>query len=125
MEPVDIKFDDKGLIPAIVQDERDGRVLMMAYMSRESLEKTLETGYTHFFSRSRGKLWKKGETSGHVQRVKRVLVDCDLDCLLIEVEQIGPGACHEGYRSCFFRDVEGNVIELEAFDKEKAYSKDR
>jgi len=99
-----LKFDSNGLIPAIIQEESTGRVLMMAWMNRVSLEKTIATGKTHFWSRSRQKLWMKGETSGHVQYVKRIAFDCDGDALLIQVEQVGP-ACHEGYKSCFFRSV--------------------
>jgi phosphoribosyl-AMP cyclohydrolase len=99
-----LKFNEQGLIPAIIQEQSTGRVLMMAWMNRESLIKTIETGKTWFWSRSRKKLWMKGETSGHVQIVKNVAFDCDADTLLIQVEQIGP-ACHEGYKSCFFRSV--------------------
>lgn len=99
-----LKFDSNGLIPAIIQEESTGRVLMMAWMNRVSLEKTIATGKTHFWSRSRQKLWMKGETSGHVQQVKQIAFDCDGDTLLIQVEQVGP-ACHEGYKSCFFRTV--------------------
>jgi phosphoribosyl-AMP cyclohydrolase len=99
-----LKFNADGLIPAIVQDRTNGRVLMMAWMNRASLEKTLETGRTHFWSRSRQKFWMKGETSGHVQVVSDVAYDCDGDTLLIQVEQTG-AACHEGYRSCFFRSL--------------------
>lgn len=94
-----IKFDEKGLVPAIVQEE-NGQVLMMAYMNKESLEKTIETGYTCFFSRSRKALWKKGETSGNVQKVKEIHYDCDGDTLLVRVHQTGP-ACHTGTYSCF------------------------
>ena len=94
-----------GLIPAIIQDQNTKRVLMMAWMNRASLEKTLETGKTHFWSRSRQKFWMKGESSGHTQTVKDVSFDCDGDTLLIQVEQIG-AACHEGYQSCFFRSVQ-------------------
>jgi len=100
-----LKFDDKGLIPAIIQDQKTGRVLMMAWMNRPSLEKTIATGKTHFWSRSRQKFWMKGETSGHTQSVKDIAFDCDGDTLLIQVEQIG-AACHEGYRSCFFRSIQ-------------------
>ena len=100
-----LKFDASGLIPAIVQEHGSGRVLMMAWMNRASLEKTIATRKTHFWSRSRQKLWMKGETSGHTQTVKDVAFDCDGDTLLIQVEQIG-AACHEGYKSCFFRSVE-------------------
>jgi phosphoribosyl-AMP cyclohydrolase len=99
-----LKFTSDGLIPAIIQDATNGRVLMMAWMNRASLEKTLETGKTWFWSRSRQKYWMKGESSGHVQVVKDVAFDCDGDTLLIQVEQAG-AACHEGYRSCFFRSV--------------------
>ncbi len=97
-----LKFNSEGLIPAIVQEQSTGRVLMMAWMNRASLEKTLESGRTHFWSRSRQKFWMKGESSGHVQQVKDVAFDCDGDTLLIQVEQSGP-ACHEGFKSCFFR----------------------
>ncbi|HTI69498.1 MAG TPA: phosphoribosyl-AMP cyclohydrolase [Candidatus Limnocylindria bacterium] len=100
-----LKFNADGLIPAIVQDVTDGRVLMMAWMNKASLEKTLETHRTWFWSRSRQKFWMKGESSGHVQVVKSVSFDCDGDTLLIQVEQTG-AACHEGFRSCFFRTVE-------------------
>lgn len=99
-----LKFNADGLIPAIVQEQSTGRVLMMAWMNRASLEKTIETGRTHFWSRSRQKFWMKGESSGHVQVVKDVAFDCDGDTLLIQVEQTG-AACHEGYKSCFFRSV--------------------
>jgi len=99
-----LKFNAEGLIPAIIQEQSTGRVLMMAWMNRASLEKTLVTGQTHFWSRSRQRFWMKGETSGHVQRVKDIAFDCDGDTLLIQVEQTG-AACHEGYRSCFFRSA--------------------
>ena len=102
-----LKFDDRGLIPAIVQDRSTGRVLMMAYMNKEALEKTVETGTTWFFSRSRNKLWNKGETSGNVQRVTGICVDCDMDTLLLLVDQQG-AACHTGNRSCFYRDLDGS-----------------
>ena len=99
-----LKFNAEGLIPAIIQERESGRVLMMAWMNRASLEKTLASGKTHFWSRSRQKFWMKGETSGHTQTVLEVACDCDGDTLLIQVEQIG-AACHEGYRSCFFRSA--------------------
>jgi phosphoribosyl-AMP cyclohydrolase len=99
-----LKFNGEGLIPAIIQEQATGRVLMMAWMNRASLEKTLETRQTHFWSRSRKKFWMKGETSGHTQQVKNVSLDCDGDTLLIQVEQKG-AACHEGYFSCFYRSV--------------------
>lgn len=108
--PLDeIRYDERGLVPAIVQDYLDGTVLMMAWMNRESLCKTLETGRTWFYSRSRAELWPKGETSGHVQNVKSIRYDCDSDALLITVEQIGDIACHTGERSCFHQ-VDGQKI---------------
>lgn len=102
----ELKYDEKGLIPAIIQDSVSGEVLMMAYMNRKSLEMTLESGYTHFWSRSRQKFWKKGETSGCVQEVKEIYYDCDNDTLLIKIIQHGGKACHTGERSCFFRRLE-------------------
>src|SRR5205085_10318005 len=114
-----LKFDANGLIPAIVQDAASGEVLMMAWMNKEALDKTIETGKTHFFSRSRNKLWLKGESSGHVQHVKSIRLDCDGDTLLIRVEQVG-AACHEGYYSCFFRerqaDDQWKVVGRKVFD---------
>ena len=107
-----LKYDEKGLIPAIVQEHATGRVLMMAWMNRASLESTLATGKTHFWSRSRKKFWMKGEESGHIQVVKDVAFDCDGDTLLIQVEQTG-AACHEGYKSCFFRSVAGDATEFQ------------
>jgi len=120
-----LRFNADGLIPAIIQEESSGRVVMMAWMNRASLEKTLETGKTWFWSRSRNKYWMKGETSGHVQVVKNVAFDCDGDTLLIQVEQTG-AACHEGYKSCFFRSVEGpgetvRVTEPQLETPEKIY----
>ncbi len=103
-----LKFDANGLIPAIIQEQSTGRVLMMAWMNQESLRKTVETGKTWFWSRSRKQFWMKGESSGHIQRVKDIAFDCDGDTLLIQVEQTG-AACHEGYRSCFFRSVGSNA----------------
>ncbi|OGW34075.1 MAG: phosphoribosyl-AMP cyclohydrolase [Nitrospirae bacterium GWD2_57_9] len=100
--PENLKFDEKGLIPAVIQDWQNNEVLMVAYMNAESLRKTVETGRTWFWSRSRRKFWQKGETSGNIQRIKDILYDCDQDTLLIRVEQTGP-ACHTGTRSCFFR----------------------
>ena len=100
-----LKFNAEGLIPVIIQEQTSRRVLMMAWMNRASLEKTIETGNTCFWSRSRQRFWVKGETSGHVQRVKDIAFDCDGDTLLIQVEQTG-AACHEGYKSCFFRSAD-------------------
>ena len=102
--PEGIKFDDKGLIVAIAQNEENGEVLMQAFMNEEALRLSLETGLAHYYSRSRKKLWKKGESSGHVQQVKEVRVDCDLDAVILKVHQIG-GACHTGFRSCFYRVI--------------------
>ena len=99
-----LKYDADGLIPAIIQEQATGRVVMMAWMNRASLESTLATGKTHFWSRSRKKFWMKGEESGNTQNVKDIAFDCDADVLLIQVEQAGP-ACHEGYKSCFFRSL--------------------
>jgi len=97
-----VKFDEKGLVPAIAQDAETGEVLMMAWMNRESLQRTIENRMACYFSRSRKQLWIKGETSGHVQQVREIRLDCDGDTLLLKVIQTG-GACHEGYYSCFFR----------------------
>jgi phosphoribosyl-AMP cyclohydrolase len=102
----ELKYDDKGLIPAIIQDVENGDVLMLAYMNETSVKQTVETGFTHFWSRSRQKYWKKGETSGAVQEVKEVLYDCDADTLLVKVKQHGIGACHTGNRTCFYRTIE-------------------
>jgi phosphoribosyl-AMP cyclohydrolase len=103
--PNGLKYDEKGLIPAVIQDWKTGEVLMVAYMNAGSVVKTVETGLTWFWSRSRQKYWQKGETSGNVQQVKDILYDCDQDTLLVKVEQKGP-ACHTGERSCFFRRFE-------------------
>ena len=100
-----LKFNEDGLVPAIIQEAGTGRVLMMAWMNRASIESTIKTGKTHFWSRSRKKFWMKGEESGHTQTVRDLAFDCDGDTLLIQVEQIG-AACHEGFKSCFFRSVE-------------------
>jgi phosphoribosyl-ATP pyrophosphohydrolase/phosphoribosyl-AMP cyclohydrolase len=108
--PLDkIRYNDQGLVPAISQDYLDGTVLMMAWMSRESLEKTLETGETWYWSRSRQELWHKGATSGHIQRVKGIRYDCDSDALLVTVEQLGDIACHTGERSCFHQVEEQKI----------------
>ena len=123
---MDLAFEKlNGLIPGIVQDQRTGEVLMLGYLNQEALAATQRTGEVHFYSRSRKKLWKKGGTSGHVLRVKDVRLDCDADSLLLLVEPVGPGVCHEGYRSCFFRQLErdGNatIIAARAFVPEKIY----
>ena len=105
-----LKFDDNGLIPSIAQDYKTNEILMVAYMNAESLAKTLETGIATYFSRSRQALWLKGETSGHFQNVKEILVDCDCDTLILKIEQIGGIACHTGKRSCFYRKIKGGEI---------------
>ena len=119
-----IKFDSNGLVPAIVQDAKSKEVLMLAYMNREALTATMETGKTHFYSRSRKSQWLKGETSGHVQEVRGIYFDCDNDTVLISAEQKG-GACHTGYYSCFFTEWTGDgntkVIGKKVFDPDKTY----
>jgi phosphoribosyl-AMP cyclohydrolase len=113
-----------GMLPAVVQETGSGKVLMLGYMNREALEKTLATGTVTFFSRSRNRLWVKGESSGHVLKLHEVLVDCDNDALVVVAEQLGPGTCHEGYRSCFFRRIEGDkLVEVEprVFDPAAVY----
>jgi len=120
-----IKYDSQGLVPVIIQDWQNSDVLMVAYMNRESLKTTLETGKTHFWSRSRQKYWMKGESSGHTQQVKEVLIDCDADCVLMKVEQI-VAACHTGYRSCFCRKWEsGSLVTVgeKMFEEEDVYKK--
>ena len=116
---INLKFTD-GLIPVIVQDASSREVLMMAYANDEAIRLTRETGLAHYYSRSRKKLWKKGEESGHVQRVVKILTDCDEDCLLYLVEQKG-AACHTGYASCFYRTLNGEVAGTKVFDPEKVY----
>jgi phosphoribosyl-AMP cyclohydrolase len=119
-----IRWNEAGLVPAIVQDSTSGDVLMMAWMDADALRETASSGETHFYSRSRRSSWHKGETSGHVQRVESIHVDCDADVLLIRADQVG-GACHEGYRSCFFRRLNADgALETEGtpvFDPHAAY----
>jgi len=113
-----------GLIPVIAQDFETGDVLMVAYMNPEAWERTKETGYVHYYSRSRKSLWKKGESSGNLQKVREIRVDCDSDCLLIKIDQQGGAACHTGYRSCFYRVVEGEGLRIsgeKVFDPEERY----
>jgi phosphoribosyl-AMP cyclohydrolase len=118
---VDLDWDDEsGLLPAIAQDVDSGELLMLAYVSPDALERTRETGLAHYYSRSRDQLWQKGETSGHVQRVRDVRVDCDGDALLYVVDQEG-GACHTGFRSCFYRRLDGERVGDRAFDPEEVY----
>jgi phosphoribosyl-AMP cyclohydrolase len=123
-----LRFDksESGLLPAIAQDYQSGEVLMLAYINAESWEKTLETGKAHYWSRSRNTLWLKGESSGHVQLVREILVDCDDDTVVFKVEQLGEAACHTGHRSCFYRRVDGDVLSFigtRVFDPEIVYGK--
>jgi phosphoribosyl-AMP cyclohydrolase len=114
-----------GLLPAVVQDRADGRVLMVGFMNEDSFRKTVETGKVTFFSRSRNELWTKGGSSGHYLVVKDIQADCDLDSLLILVEALGPGVCHNGFRSCFYRRVEGGEwrqFEERTYDPEAVYN---
>jgi len=120
---MDLKFQD-GLIPVIIQDRRSGKVLMLGYMNKEALQKTRKSGYVTFFSRSRQKLWTKGETSGHRLQVREVRVDCDRDALLVQAELKGPGCCHMGYKSCFFRKLTSSGEEVflpREFDPAEVY----
>ena len=126
---MDIAFAKaNGLVPAIVQDHRTGEVLMLGFMNAEALEQTRSTQEVVFFSRSRNRLWKKGESSGHILRLRELRVDCDSDALLLRVEPVGPGVCHEGYRSCFFRrldrDGEGAVVEERSFQPHEVYGRE-
>lgn len=118
-----------GLVPAVIQDERSGEVLMLGFMNAESLGETQRSREVVFFSRSRNRLWKKGESSGHVLRVREIRVDCDADALLVRVEAVGPGVCHEGYRSCFFRAIEpggeAQVITERAYSPEEVYGSEK
>tara|TARA_Y100000310_G_scaffold210406_1_gene211023 strand:+ start:2317 stop:2694 length:378 start_codon:yes stop_codon:yes gene_type:complete len=119
---IKINFEkNNGLIPTIVQDFETGQVLMLAYMNKEAWEKTLETKRAHFYSRSRNKQWMKGEESGNIQEVKEIFVDCDEDTILLKVNQIGDSACHTGYRSCFFRNENGEIIGEKIFNPEDKY----
>ncbi|GAB3032408.1 phosphoribosyl-AMP cyclohydrolase [Natronobiforma cellulositropha] len=117
---VEVAFDDDGLVPAVAQDAETGEVLMLAYVSAEALERTRESGLAHYYSRSRDQLWQKGKTSGHVQRVEEIRVDCDADTLLYVVEQEA-GACHTGHRSCFYRTLEGENVGERVFDPDDVY----
>jgi phosphoribosyl-AMP cyclohydrolase len=111
---------NERLIPAIAQDWKTGEVLMLAYMNDEALAKTRETGKAHYYSRSRKKLWLKGESSGHFQLVKEIRIDCDQDAILLQIEQVG-GACHTGYRSCFYRTIDGIIVSDRIFSPEDVY----
>jgi phosphoribosyl-AMP cyclohydrolase len=126
-ESMNIDFDKSGgLVPAIAQDAVSGEVLMLAWMNREAYDETLRTGRAVYFSRSRQKLWRKGEESGHVQEVREVYLDCDADTILLKVHQVGGAACHEGYASCFFRKVEPDGVRVvggRVFDPKQVYRK--
>ena len=114
-----LKYED-GLIPVVVQDKKNGDILMVAYANKEAVELTDKSGFAHYYSRSRKKICKKGEESGHFQKVMRILVDCDGDCLVYEVEQTG-AACHTGYRSCFYRTLDGTIVLKKVFDPDTVY----
>ena len=120
-----IDFDKAGgLIPAVAQDAETGEVLMLAWMNREAFEETVRTGRAVYFSRSRNRLWRKGEESGHVQEVRGVYLDCDADTVLLKVKQVGGAACHEGYKSCFFRELAGGEVKTvgeRVFDPKQVY----
>ncbi len=121
-----VKFDEEGLVTAVARDFKSGKVLMVAFMNREAMEKTLETRKAHYYSRSREKLWLKGESSGHIQKVHHFYIDCDGDAVLMDVEQEG-AACHKGYYSCFYREITGIedepwIVEKKVFDPDEVYS---
>ena len=122
---VELDFEKTGgFVPVITQDDATGMILMQAYMNREAWEKTIDTGIAHYWSRSRNKLWKKGESSGNVQEVGEIRVDCDSDCVLLKVRQIGDAACHTGYQSCFYRYVKDGELVVDGkkvFDPEEKY----
>jgi len=119
-DQIDVDFGENGLVPAVAQDADSKDVLMLAYVSPEALEATIETGYAHYYSRSREELWKKGGSSGHLQAIEEVRVDCDADTLLYLVDQEG-GACHTGHRSCFYRTVDGDEVGETVFDPDDVY----
>ncbi len=124
MIELDFSKSVDGLLPAIVQDDTTGEVLMLAYINQQSWQKTLETGKAHYWSRSRKSLWLKGESSGNIQIIKDIFVDCDQDTVVFKVDQLGGAACHKGYRSCFFRRVRGSELEIQGqpvFDPVKVY----
>ncbi len=120
VETPELAFDEERLLPAIAQDSTTQEVLMLAYVSEEAFERTRETGVAHYYSRSRDELWKKGGSSGHVQHVEEVRVDCDGDAILYLVEQVG-GACHTGYESCFYRTADGEEVSKQVFDPDDVY----
>jgi phosphoribosyl-AMP cyclohydrolase len=117
---VDLAFEENDLLPAIAQDAESGEVLMLAYVTEEALDRSRETGEAHYYSRSREELWHKGGSSGHVQRIEEIRVDCDGDAILYLVDQEG-GACHTGYESCFYRTIDGETVGEEVFDPDAVY----
>ena len=124
MIELDFTKSEQGLLPAIVQDYISGRILMLAYINSKAWQKTLDTGKAHYWSRSRNKLWLKGESSGHLQHVRRILVDCDADTVIFQVEQQGGAACHKGYATCFYRQVDDDSLvikEERIFDPGEVY----
>ena len=126
MIELDFDKDPQGLLPAIVQDHVTGDILMLAYINLESWRQTLETGKAHYWSRSRNKLWLKGESSGNVQVIQEIFVDCDLDTVVFRVEQVGGAACHKGYHSCFYRRVVGDELKIDTepiFNPDDVYGK--
>lgn len=128
---LDFSKGDKGLLPAIVQDHQSGEVLMLAYINEIAWRRTLETGQAHYWSRSRAKLWLKGESSGHIQQIREIRVDCDADTVVFKVEQVGGAACHTGHRTCFYRRVAGipgaephlEITETPVFDPAEVYKR--
>jgi len=116
---IELDFDKMGgLVPAIAQDYQTGEVLMVAFMNKEAWELTVKTGIVHYWSRSRSELWKKGETSGNIQEVKEIRIDCDNDCVLVKVRQVGDVACHTGFRSCFYRVLDGDNLKIDGVKKQ-------
>lgn len=118
------RFDANGLITAIAQDAKSGEILMVAYMNQEALQQTIQTGLTTYYSRSRKKLWRKGEQSGHTQKVEQILVDCDQDCIVLKVN-VDAGQCHVGYQSCFYRAIKGDNPKQLEFTAEKTYDPEK
>jgi phosphoribosyl-AMP cyclohydrolase len=120
MSDVDLAFDEQNLLPAVAQDADTGAVVMLAYVSEAALQRSRETGFAHYYSRSRDELWKKGASSGHTQAIEEIRVDCDGDAILYLIDQEG-GACHTGYESCFYRTVDGDVVGEQVFDPDAVY----
>lgn len=120
---IDIHFDEKGLVPVIAQDAGSKEILMLAYANPDAIRRTIDTGFAHYYSRSRGKIWKKGEESGNVQEIVRILVDCDEDAVIYQVKQRGKGACHTGYERCFYRTIDGEVVAKKMFEPASVYKK--